>query len=164
MTIISAIKTVTPKVVNAAKKFSGKPLAVTSKILGAAAIASVVYDTHVNGRENANACEQVDTADRMLNQYKQYMSSEKSSASINKFKKMWYDFQQSTSYYSLASRVKGYVSGAGKTLLGALPIIGLSAVALKFKTAGKVAGALLGLHGIKTLLYDVAGVGKKKTY
>ncbi len=164
MTIVSTIKAVTPKVINAAKKFSGKPLAVTSKILGAAAIASVVYDSHVNGREKANYCDEIDTTSRTLNQYKQYMSSDKNSASLNKLKKVWYDIQQSISYYSLGSRVKGYTSGAGKTILGELPILALSAIALKFKKIGKVAGVLLGLNGIKMLLFDVIGIGKKNTY
>ena len=46
-----SITSVMTKIGSAAKKISGRPLEVTSKVLGAATIASVVYDSHINGKE-----------------------------------------------------------------------------------------------------------------
>ncbi|MCD7878419.1 MAG: hypothetical protein LUG16_00625 [Candidatus Gastranaerophilales bacterium] len=158
-----AITAIIPKITSAAKKFSGKPLAVTSKVLGVAAAASVIYDAHVNGKEKAYACDSKDSADRYFNQYSQYMDCEKESGTLAKLKKLWFDSQQNFSYYHIGSKSKGYLSGVGHTLVNNLPLIGLSAAALKFKNVGKLAGVALIVHGTKTLLYDVMGIGKKKS-
>lgn len=155
MSVISSIGT-------AVKKFSGKPLGVASKALGVATVASVIYDAHINGREKAYATDSIETGDRYYNQYKQFMTMDKESATIAKFKRWWYDMQQSFPLYHLGSKIKGYVSGFGKTLVEGLPLIGLSVVALKFKNVGKVAGVLLGAVGAKTLLHDVVGIGRDK--
>lgn len=149
-------------VTTAVKKFSGKPMGVMSKALGVATVAAVIYDSHINGRERAYSLDETESADRFYNQYKQYMTSEKESATISKLKKLWFNFQQDFSYFHIGSRLKGYLSGFGETLIKGLPLVALSAVALKFKTAGKLAGTLLAANGIKTLLYDVFGIGAKK--
>ena len=60
------------------------------------------------------------------------------------------------------AKVGGYFKGFGNSIVRYLPNIALSAVALKFQTAGKVAGALLAASGLKTLVYDVMGIGTKK--
>lgn len=153
---------VIPAITSAAKKFAGKPLGVTSKVLGVATTAAVLYDAHINGRERAYSLDEISSADRYYNQFKQYMTMEKESATIAKMKKVWFNAQQNFSYYHIGARAKGYLSGFGETLVRGLPLIGLSAVALKFKNVGKVAGTLLAANGVKTLLYDVMGVGAKK--
>ncbi len=153
---------VIPAIISGAKKFAGKPMGIASKALAIATTASVIYDAHINGRERSYSLDEISTADRYYNQYKQYMTMEKESATIAKMKKWWFNLQQSFSYYHIISRTKGYLSGFGETIINSLPLIGLSAVALKFKTAGKVAGTLLAADGLKTLLYDVIGIGTKK--
>ena len=154
---------VIPAIKSAAKKISGKPLGIASKVLGVATAASVLYDAHINGRERANSLDSVNSADRYYNQYKQYMTLEKESATLAKMKKWWFDVQQNFSYYHIVTRAKGYLSGFSQTLVSDLPLLGLSAAALKFKNAGKVAGTLLAANGVKALLYDVMGIGAKKT-
>jgi len=154
---------VIPAITSAAKKISGKPLGIASKVLGAATVASVLYDSHINGREKAYSLDEVSSGDRYYNQYKQFMTMEKPSATLSKMKKWWFNVQQDFSYYHLAARTKGYLSGFGNTIANSLPLVALSAVALKFKTTGKVAGVLLAANGIKTLLYDVMGIGAKKS-
>ncbi len=151
------------KISSALKTFSGKPLGYMSKALGVATVASVIYDAHVNGKERAYSLDEMESGDRFFNQYKQYMTSEKESATICKLKEMWFNLQQDFPFYHLTSKAKGYGIGAGYTIIRDLPLLALSAIALKFKTAGKVSGVLLALNGIKTFLYDVAGLGSKKT-
>lgn len=144
------------------KTLSGKPLGIASKVLGAATCAAVIYDAHVNGKEQAGIKDMNDTADRFENQFNQYMTSDKESATICKLKKKWYEIQQDFSYYHFASRSVGYVGSFVSTLAKDLPLIALSIVAVKCKTAGKVAGSLLAAHGIKTFLYDVVGLNAPK--
>lgn len=153
---------VIPAIVSGAKKFAGKPMGVASKALAVATTAAVLYDSHINGRERAYSLDELDSADRYYNQYKQYMTLEKESATIAKLKKWWFNLQQSFSYYHIFSRSKGYLSGFGQTIINNIPVLALSAVALKFQTAGKVAGALLAASGLKTLVYDVMCIGAKK--
>ncbi|MBQ4122387.1 hypothetical protein IJD44_01495 [bacterium] len=150
------------KITSALKTFSGKPLAVTSKVLGAATCAAVLYDAHVNGRERAGVQDMNDTADRFENQYNQYLTSDKESATICKMKKLWYNAQQDFPYYHVISRTKGYLSAFGSTLFKDIPLIALSVLAIKTKDIGKVAGVLLAGHGLKTFLYDVIGIASEK--
>ena len=144
------------------KNFSGKPLGVLSKTLGVASVAAVIYDAHVNGKIKAESTDIDSTADRYFKNYKQFMTSDKNSASINKLKRVWFDIKQNFSYYHPYNKTKGYLAGFGKTLLNELPIIGLSAIALKFKNVGKIAGILLGINAGKVLFFDVFGLGKEK--
>ncbi len=150
-------------VINAAKKISKKPLSVASLGIGAACAASVVYDTHINGKEKALADDRIYGADRLFKQHKQFMEMDKSSASLAKAKSLYYDSQFACSYYHLYTKLKGYIKGAGQTLINALPVVGLSALAIKFhkNIVGKASGILLGVHAVKTLLYDVVGIGNK---
>ncbi len=154
---------VIPAIVTGVKKFAGKPMGIASKALAVATTASVIYDSHINGRERAYSMDELDSADRYFNQYKQFMTMDKSSATISRMKKWWFNLQQSFSYYHIISRTKGYLSGVGETIIGSLPLVALSAIAFKFKTAGKVAGALLAANALKTLFYDVIGIGAKKS-
>ncbi len=163
MSIISTVKAVVPKIGSNVKMIAGKPLSVSSKVLGIGTIASVIYDSHVNGKEKAVVSDEIGTGNRFYNQYKQYMNSDKESATLCRLKKMWFDAQQSYSYFHIGTRIRGYVSAFTDTMLGNLPLVGLSAVAIKFKRIGKVAGILLGLNAAKTVLYDVMGIGAKKS-
>ena len=149
-------------VTTALKTFSGKPMGVISKVLGAATCAAVVYDAHINGRERAGVQDTNDTADRFENQFNQYMVSDKQSATLCKMKKIWYDFQQDFPYYHVVSRTKGYVGSFFSTLIKDSPLIALSVLAIKTKNVGKIAGALLAGHGLKTFLYDVMGINAEK--
>ena len=153
---------VIPGIMSGVKKFAGKPMGIASKALAIATTASVIYDMHINGRERAYSLDEIESADRYYNQYKQYMLQDTRSATTSKMKKLWFDFQQSFSYYHIISRVKGYLTGAGETIINSLPLIALSAIALKFKTAGKIAGTMLAASAVKTLLYDVMGINAEK--
>lgn len=156
MASISAITT-------ALKKFSGKPLAVTSKVLGAATAAAVVYDSHVNGREKAIVTDDIESADRFIDQYNNYIVSDKESATVAKLKRGWFDMQQSFSFFHPISKGKGYLKGFGKTLCNELPNVALSAVALLGKGwLSKTSGVLLAVNAVKTLVCDVFGVGSSK--
>lgn len=146
---------------SAKKIFTGKPASVLAKATGAATIASVLYDSHVNGHEKANSKQMLNSADRYFSNYKQYMKSDKESATIAKLKKIWFDMQP-FEYAGVADRTGGYVSGFGETLVADLPFVGLAAAAIKFKKVGKVAALLLAAQGLKTGLYDIIGIGSKK--
>ena len=149
-------------VTTAIKKFSGKPLGVMSKAIGAVTAASVLYDMYVHGKEKAVSTDRIETGDRVYNDYRQYMSMDSSSAVTAKAKKFWYDLKSDYSIYHPWQLTKGFVKGAGDRLLSALPLIGLSVVALKCKNVGKAAGVLLALHGIKSFMFDVVGLGRKE--
>ena len=95
---------VIPAIISGAKKFSGKPMEYTAKALAVATTASVIYDSHINGRERAYSLDELDSADRYYNQYKQYMTMDKESATISKMKKWWFNMQQSFPYYHIISR------------------------------------------------------------
>ena len=157
--------TVIPKIATAIKKFSGKPLGVMSKALGAASVAAVVYDAHINAKECSYAVDSSESADRFINQYNNYRASDTQSATVSALKKQWYDIQQSFSYYHPISKAKGYLAGFVNTLVSHAPVLALSALALCCKNVGsKVGGVLLSAHSIKTLLCDVVGVGQQKKY
>lgn len=144
------------------KKFSGKPLGVMSKAMGVAAIGGVLYDSHVNGRDYACIEDEKGTADIYYNQFMNYSKSDTQSATVAGLKKGFFNIQRNFTYYHPIFRTKGYVKEFGKTFVGNLPIIATAAIALAFKHAGKAAGILLTIHSIRTLLYEVAGVGQKK--
>lgn len=153
---------IVPKLTSAIKSFSGKPLGIMSKALGVASVASVVYDSHVNGREKAIVTDNIESADRFTKQYNNYMTSSKESATVCGLKKQLFDFQQSFSLYHPISKAKGYCLGFGNTIIGELPVLLMSAAALISKgVIGKTAGVLLAATGIKTLVCDVLGVGSK---
>lgn len=145
-----------------ARKIAGRPLGIASKAIGAATIASAVYDAHVNGAERADTYDSKATANRMYNQNHLYNTMNKKSATIAQFKKYWYDFNQCSSYSHLKNRAVGYFGEFGSTIAANAVNLALAGVALKFKRAGKVAGVLLALNAAKTFVFDVAGVGAKK--
>ncbi len=147
--------------VTAVKKFSGKPMAVTSKIIGAGTIASVLYDAHINGRERAYTLDEQNSGDRLCNLHKQYMTSNKNSATISQMKKGWFYAQMSNGCAHSANKISGYLGGFGETLFNNIPKLLVSAVALRFQKLGKIAGALLGVDWAKTYLVDVVGLTAK---
>ena len=162
---MASIKAVTSAVASGVKKFYGKPMSVTSKVLGVATTAAVIYDSHINGRERACAMEEIKSADRFYNQYKNFMTSEKSSATVCKMKKWWFDVQRSWPLDNIVYKTGGYLSGFGRTLARELPVLALSTLALvpKNKLVNKVAGTFLAINGLQTLLTDVMGIDATKS-
>lgn len=153
------------KTASIAMKLSGRPLEVTSKLLGAGTIASVAYDSHINGIEKSIVNDRIETADRYEHNYRQYMSLGNKSQTVADGKNMWFRMQQTFSWTHILSRTSGYLAGSVQTILGNLPEIALSILALKTKNhkfLGKTAGILLGINAIKTVLYDIIGIGKSK--
>ena len=150
-------------IVTNAKKFAGKPMGVASKVVGAGTIASVLYDAHVNGRERAFVNDDLNSADRFYNLHKQYMTSDKNSATVSQMKRGWFLGQMTNGCSHFANKVGGYLGGFGETLFNNIPRLLLSAVALRFNKLGKVAGALLTFDWAKTFLLDVVGIGSKKS-
>lgn len=160
-----SISSVFTTIHSAAKKFSGRPLELSSKVLGGVTLASTVYDMHINGKEKAIVTDRIETADRYEQNYRQYMTLNKRSQSIADCKNFWFNMQQTFSWLHIFSRAGGYFAGASQTILGNLPEIGLSILALKTKNhpvLGKAAGTVLGINAVKTLLYDIVGIGKSK--
>ena len=143
------------------KVAKSKPATVASKAIGAIAIGSVIYDSHVNAKEDAICKDQLKSANRFFNEYDNYMISHRESATVAKLKSWWFDAQQSFSSFHFANRASGYLGGFCKTVATNLPVLALGATSLFTKNVGKVASALLILGGIKTFLYDIAGIGKK---
>ena len=143
------------------KVAKSKPAGVVSRAIGAVSIASVVYDSHVNAKEDAICKDQLKSANRFFDEYDNYMLSHKESATVAKLKSWWFDAQQSFSSFHLANRASGYVGGFCKTVGTNLPTLALGATSLFTKNVGKVASVLLILGGIKTFVYDVVGIGKK---
>ena len=152
---------VIPKITSALRKFSGKPMGIMSKALGAATCAAVIYDAHYNGKYTAQNRDTRDSADRFEKEFKQYMTTDKDSSIICRLKKDWFDSQMTLSTPHLLSRAGGYICGFSNTIFASLPLIALSAVSIKCKTLGKIAGVLLAGHGIKTYAYDILGKGSR---
>ncbi len=157
-----SISDVLKKVPGAVKKISGKPLGIASKVMGAAAIASVVYDAHVNAAEKADTYDSVKTADKMHNDYKRYITSNKKSATLAKLKRYWYDMQQNTLGFHFINKTAGYTGEFVSTAVSNAPKLLLAGAALAFKKAGKIAGIVLLLDAVRTFIFDVAGLGAKK--
>ena len=153
------------KVVSAAKTLSGKPLGIATKALGAATVASVIYDSHINGRERAFSQDEVKSGKRYFNLFKQYMTSPSNSATVSQLKKGWFYGQQTSSCFHFWTKARGYAEGFANTIGANLPRIGLSALSLlsirnKNKlvgTVGKIAGVLLAASWAQTILTDVMG-------
>ena len=159
-----SISSVVTKIGNAAKGISNRKLEISSKALGAFTMGSIIYDTHVNGKEKALSVDIVETADRYDKNYKQYMNMSTRSQTIADFKRRWFDMQQSFTLYHVLSKLTGYFYGATQTILSNLPETGLSILALKTRkhpVLGKTAGVLLGINLAKTVLHDVIGIGSK---
>ena len=151
------IKTVLDK----AKIYSGQPLEVASKALGFATLASVIYDSHINGKEKAIVNDRVNTVDRFERNFKQYMTMQKSSQSIADAKGVLFSVQRKANWHHVVSKITGYVIGVSKTILGNLPEIGLSILALRTKNhkfLGKASGVLLAVNAVKSILSDIFGV------
>ena len=155
---LNSIKTTA---VTAAKKIAGKPMAIASKVVGAGTIASVLYDAHINGREKAFTMDEINSADRFYRLHKQYMTSDKNSATVSQMKHGWFMGQMANGCSHFGNKVKGYLTGFGETVFNNVPRLLLSAVALRFNKLGKVAGTLLTLDWGKTYLLDVVGIGSK---
>lgn len=156
---------VIPAITSAVKKFYGKPMHVTSKVLGVATTAAVLYDSHVNGRERATAIYEIKSADTFYNQYKNYMISESGSATLCKMKKWWFELQRDFTLDDFAYKTGGYISGAGRTIVKDIPVLALSALTLipKNPTVNKVAGTLLATSGLYSFFTDVVGIGSDKS-
>ena len=152
-----------------AKKFAGKPLGITSKALGIATAASVLYDAHINGRETAYTMDEVESGERYMNMHRKYMTSSSNSATVSQLKKAWFMGVQTAPCCHFRTKARGYIIGAGNTLLNNIPKLAASAVtliSLKNKgkaatVAGKVAGCLLGAGWLRTYLDDVLGITAK---
>jgi hypothetical protein len=147
--------------VQTAKKIAGKPMAVASKVIGAGTIASVLYDAHINGREKAFITDELSSADRFYRLHKQYMTSDKNSATVSQMKNGWFLGQMSNNCAHFGNKIRGYLSGFGETVFNNVPRLLLSAVSLRFNKLGKVAGTLLALDWGKTYITDVMGLGAK---
>ena len=148
-----------PKIASAVKTFAGKPMGVISKVLGAATCAAILYDSHVNGKENGISADSLNTADRYEKNFKNYIADDSESATVAKLKKLWYDSSLTFSYPHVFSKMGGYIKGFAETISKGLPLIALSVVSIKCKTLGKISGVLLAVNAIKTLIYNVAGIG-----
>ena len=148
-------------VIDKIKPYTGQPLELTSKALGFFTLGSIIYDCHINGKEKAVVTDRLNTVDRFERNYKQYMTMQKSSQSIADAKGMLFSMQRKGHWHHLISKITGYVTGVGKTLLGNLPEIVLSVLALKTKNhkiLGKTAGVLLGINALKSFLSDIIGI------
>ncbi len=164
MSVVSVVKTAAPHVKSAVKKFYGKPMTVTSKVLGVASTVAVIYDAHINGKERACSYNENKSADVYFNQYKHYMGSSKDSATLCKMKKWWFNVQRDFPLDNVFYKACGYLSGFGKTVARELPVLALSTLTLapKNTTVNKVAGTLLAANGLTTLFTDVMGIGADK--
>ena len=157
------IEAITNTARNGLKKFSGKPLAITSKALGVATVASVIYDAHVNGKERAEITDEIKSADSFYKNYKQYTISNKASATVAQMKKDYFLGMLTFPGKHFNFKAGGYLSEFCNTILRNLPRLALASVSLAFNKAGKVAGCLLGFSWLQTYLHEVVGIGQKKS-
>ena len=153
--------TITPEMKNSVKsvvkKLGDKPLLYGSKAIGVVATAAVLYDAHVNGKENAIVKDEIDTSNRIYRQFDQYLKSDSCSATIAKMKTSWFDIQRAFPFDHSTSKVLGYLGGFGRTILVNSPVIVLSALSTLCpnQTVSKVAGSMLGLYGAKVVADEV---------
>ena len=138
------------------KKLNGKPMTYASKAVGITALASVLYDAHINFSYFKFILI------KFFNQYKQYMTREKSSATIAGLKKFWFNMQQNFPLKHLLPKTTGYLKGFGETIFSDIPLVLLSALSIKSKKLGKLSSVLLLISGAKNILYDVVGIGANK--
>ena len=141
----------------AINKLAGKPLEYGSKAIGVVALSAILYDAHINGKEGAIVKDDIDTANRVYNQYNNYLKSSTGSATVAKMKNTWYQIRQSFPFDHSTSKILGYLGGFGMTLAKNMHIIGLSALAILAKkpTVAKVAGSMVGIYGAKVVADDV---------
>lgn len=152
---------ITPEMKNSAKtvakKLAGKPLLYGSKAIGVVATASVLYDAHVNGRENAIAKDNTDTANRIYRQFDNYLKSDSGSATIAKMKNSWFEIQRAFPFDHSTSKILGYLGGFGMTIAQNIHVVALSALATLCpnQTVSKVAGSMVALYGAKVVADEV---------
>ncbi|MBQ3640848.1 hypothetical protein II906_02815 [bacterium] len=168
--VMLKVKSAAPKVAKGIKKFAGTPLAVASKAIGAACVAGVLYDSHVNAREKAIVKDENDTANRLYSQHKMSIMSGKESAVLCNLKRRYFDVQQAYPFYHINSKTQGYISGFSKTIVKDAPILALSAIAIfcnsKSKVlgpVGKIAGVALAAIAARQVSSDVLGYGLPDT-
>ena len=156
----------TKTIKTAAKKLAGTPLLYASKGLAIATTAAVLYDAHVNGKENAIVQDEADTANRVYNQYLQKFTSNSNSATISKMKDVWFEIQQSFPFNHSTSKALGYIGGFSTTVAKNIPAIALSAVSILAKNPkiSKTAGCLLGAYGAMVLSSQVISPNVQKQY
>lgn len=155
------------------------------RIAGISAIGYAVYRSLINGSEKADMFTKNNTADNVLGLLENNATLTSRDHGLNKFKSGYtkWALDNQARIVQPFNQAKNYVVGVGQELLSSVVPIGLGLVALfNYKNTkqtmknilnqdvqrhapqffAQAATALLGIGLIKTLVYDVMGIGKSK--
>ena len=138
-------------------------LARTAGLAGAAAI---LYDSHKCGQSDAKVREYTESTDVLIKQFNDSKISNSRSTIVSKLQDGFFNIQLNSGINGFLANTKGYISGFGNNVLNNAIPLALSAGALFLKKGSKLCAAGLAACGVKTLLYDVMGIGrspKRKT-
>ena len=138
---------------------------ICSKGLGVLTAGLVIYDAHKNGLINGPQIAKTNIANTMVDEYINANSISKVSSVEMNAKKSWFRFVMDNNIREAIDSSLGYIKGVWQSFVSDIIPAALATGAILSKKNGitsKVCGVGLVLHGIKYLIYDIAGVGKHK--
>ena len=133
---------------------------ILAKTAGLAGAAAIIYDSHKCGQADAKSREYIESTDVLIKQFNDSRISNSRSTIASRLQDKLFDIRLNSGYNGFIANVKGYTSGFFSQLTTSIVPLALSAGALFLKKGGKLCAAGLALCGLKTLIYDVAGIGR----
>lgn len=137
-----------------------RAVSLLAKTAGLAGAAAIIYDSHKCGQADGKMKEYTDGTDVLIKQYNDSKISNSRSTIAHKLQKDFFNIQLNSGVNGFMAHTAGYVSGFGGNILNNIIPLGLSAGALFLKKGSKLCAVGLGICGLKTLFYDVMGIGR----
>lgn len=133
---------------------------ILAKTAGLAGAAAILYDSHKCGQSDAKMLESTEAADVLIKQFNNSKISNTRSTIVSKLQDGFFNIQLNSGVSGFMANLKGYASGFGNNIVNNAIPLALSAGALFLKKGSKLCAAGLAACGVKTLLYDVMGIGR----
>ena len=136
-----------------------------SKGLGVLTAGLVLYDAHKNGLMTGVRNAKSNISDTIVDQYINSNNISKVSTVELNTKKTWFRFIMDNNVKEAVDSSLGYVKGAWDSFVSDIIPAALATGAIlskKNSTSGKLFGLGLVAYGVKYMLYDVMGIGKRR--
>ncbi len=133
---------------------------IIARTAGLAGAAAILYDSHKCGKSDAKVKEYTESTDVLIKQFNDSKISNSRSTIVSKLQDGLFNVRLNSGISGFMANLKGYVCGFGSNIVNnTIPLV-LSAGALFLKKGSKLCAAGLTVCGVKTLLYDVMGIGR----
>lgn len=131
-----------------------------ARTAGLAGMAAIIYDSHKCAQADAKTREYLESTDILIKHYNNSMISNSRSTILCKLQDEVLNMRLSSGIYGFMANIKGYIGGFSQNVFANAAAMGLSAGALFLKKGNKLCAAGLAVVALKTLIYDVWGIGK----